>query len=85
MPERREKAVISADSHEGSEEADHPACHENNPYYDVWTEVRSAEDLQVEERDRKLDETNREDARYDEGVIVLKFVSQMHTLCSRVH
>lgn len=71
MASRRKDAVVSADSHEGSEEADHPQAHSDYPCDDVWAILRNTKDLKVEERDRDLDETNGEDACDDERIVVL--------------
>jgi hypothetical protein len=71
MASRREDAMVSADSHEGSEEADGPEGHNNDPCKDVWAILRDVEDLEVEERNGGLDEPDGEDAGYDERVVVL--------------
>jgi hypothetical protein len=71
MVSRREKPVVSTDSHKRREEANRPYSHEDNPCDEEGAEFRDAEDLQVEEGDGNLDEADGKDSSDDEGVIVL--------------
>lgn len=66
MASRRENTVISADGHESSKEADGPQYHDNYPCDYNWAKLWNAKNLEIEEGNRGLDESNGQDAGYDE-------------------
>lgn len=58
--------MVTAYSHERSEECNRPQGHEYDPYDDCEAKLRCAEDLQVEEGYGRLDKSYGENACHDE-------------------